>query len=740
MQTRSATGASLGLVAACAFIIIIVGIGLFFLMQVFGGFRELQHATDAGNLNVAKEALKVPSFPVTDAYQTDFAGLVDPDNSSNMDLQVYNRVVGQAFLVALNAMADQPRGGGTPSTAGLDNAALVAQAANGGDGTNTGVGQKLYQLFDMRGNNDLFNKFDYVAKKNSLRMLGNSANNGALSGNPTGWDIAFMGQGDPTNVYAPNDLMPYMADTGVRINDSSSPYAGSLQGMLASVPSKTNKYLKGYAPFTLGIPGHTWTLYGVPVYPTLMPHHISGRDFSTSKASYDATFQNIVPPNAFKSVSSSTDKSTNALTQMEAYGLVGAQNADYQMSIPHGYIVVKNLPGISPSGGTLYDPMDSLYANELFNGIYVAKTQSGQLLFTTDNSGSGNMQQWINYNQAVANGQSPGAQPPLDGVYNADGSQVTDGTQIQNWNTGTQMCNWMNTANEPPDPTCANLLPGFENAYPHTQQNAIPDSSQLMSVESLKRDVIAHFNSHPVTLSCPTDASGQPKQSGLRVWVRTDRYTGQVTTADADPGARQDNPAPGRSDSPPNSLGAQISKDGTLIQLIDEVTVRGSAEENALLNQIAQRMHEVDPATTESAAITWIQQQTQTLPMGTTWFIYFNSGWHFARGQMGTAVDGTPVPSWLPSTLPGGLPDGAQQQFQTSYVTINQLVDPGHEVGIHDHLYTVMPTDVANTSTGLDMANWTPSSGYKNELGVLQFANQCGLQGQSLGGSYTAPD
>ena len=86
------------------FAIIVVGVGFFILIKTFGGMRELQNATESGNLNVAKMALKAPAVNLTAGVEQDnFGGLVDDDGTIN--LRTYNRLVGQVLLVALNAQS-----------------------------------------------------------------------------------------------------------------------------------------------------------------------------------------------------------------------------------------------------------------------------------------------------------------------------------------------------------------------------------------------------------------------------------------------------------------------------------------------------------------------------------------------------------------------------------------------------------------------------------------------------------
>src|SRR5688572_14134624 len=109
MAKRQQKGGTLALVVTCVFFVIIMGVGLFFVAQLMGGGREPQQATDFGNLNVAKRALVSPDIDPTPAERLNFGGLFTSEATPKVNLQNYNRFVGKAFLVSLNALAQ-----GTP--------------------------------------------------------------------------------------------------------------------------------------------------------------------------------------------------------------------------------------------------------------------------------------------------------------------------------------------------------------------------------------------------------------------------------------------------------------------------------------------------------------------------------------------------------------------------------------------------------------------------------------------------
>ena len=109
MKLRRQRGATLGLVAACVFLVIIVGVGFYFLSKIIGGGREVANATDAGALNVAKQALRRGAVALNDLtifnqgidLTAEFGGLSDPPNSGTIDLITFNRLVAQALLVEI---------------------------------------------------------------------------------------------------------------------------------------------------------------------------------------------------------------------------------------------------------------------------------------------------------------------------------------------------------------------------------------------------------------------------------------------------------------------------------------------------------------------------------------------------------------------------------------------------------------------------------------------------------------
>src|SRR5262249_22803036 len=105
---RKTSGAVLGFVVACMFLLLIIGVFLFFASCLFSGNQQLNKASDAGILNAARQAIVQPAIALNDATlpnkdiwpYTDFAlpvGKADSIADQNVngfpaiDLATFNR-------------------------------------------------------------------------------------------------------------------------------------------------------------------------------------------------------------------------------------------------------------------------------------------------------------------------------------------------------------------------------------------------------------------------------------------------------------------------------------------------------------------------------------------------------------------------------------------------------------------------------------------------------------------------
>ena len=101
---RRRRGATLAFVSIICLVIIALGIGFFLLAKMMGGGRELVATVDSGTINVAKQALFLPSKKATSFPDADVANNFELlGDDGNFNLSNYNRLVAQAMIVALNA-------------------------------------------------------------------------------------------------------------------------------------------------------------------------------------------------------------------------------------------------------------------------------------------------------------------------------------------------------------------------------------------------------------------------------------------------------------------------------------------------------------------------------------------------------------------------------------------------------------------------------------------------------------
>ena len=71
---QSKRGAVLGLVVVSTLVLAILGVGLIMLIMQLGGGQEIQHATDSGNLNVAKQVLRHPGIKLQNGDEQNIFG------------------------------------------------------------------------------------------------------------------------------------------------------------------------------------------------------------------------------------------------------------------------------------------------------------------------------------------------------------------------------------------------------------------------------------------------------------------------------------------------------------------------------------------------------------------------------------------------------------------------------------------------------------------------------------------
>lgn len=353
-KLRRSRGATLMLIGVAVLVIIVVGIAFFWFTQVFGGGRELAHANDAGVLNVAKAALRNPNkdalrFDNPDVG-TNFALL--GENPRTLNLNVYNRLFAQALIVALNARDENTSEAAT-------SAKRVWKALND-------VGSFLRK--DLQSGAEMGKYFQSIVDKNNVKMLGNKGI--GLSEH----SISFTKRGGSTNIYIdPQILATFKTNPAIPINSSGQPSKNGLH------------YLSGYSPFSVSMAnGETLFFSGVPVQPNDRPHLVdltqfnwnSKDDFIRGSGStpYPA---DTLPPNTFKDVANSRVVKAGSILGTTACAIVGCLNQEFQMSVPYGYIEIRNGPSTSGPKDALAFQAKDIFCHALA-GQGISVTPNGE--------------------------------------------------------------------------------------------------------------------------------------------------------------------------------------------------------------------------------------------------------------------------------------------------------------------------------------------------------------------------
>jgi hypothetical protein len=704
MRLRQKKGGTLALVAAAIIILIMLGICFFFLAQIFGGEREIQHATDSGSLNVAKHALRSPSVGLNAGVEIDTFGQLGDRNlpcvngHPPVNLLTYDRLMAQALLMCINANASPG-----PGNIGITHADAAVAALQGSANS---IGGRLTASLSSKdpGTNPLLGNYSETANQNSLRMLGNSS---AMNRKDDEWAVAYL---ENTRVDA-----SALAATNVAVTNLSL-IPASLQSSVVTYKNG-QPFLKGYVqPST----GSTQTPIGIPMQPGDQPHLVSNRTFASMAAPF--SLNPNVPPNGYRSTSFAQESRTQQNARTVACSEVGSLNMTFPMSIPFGYIMVVNAPDgpYTPSvvNGEAV-ALDHVLNNELLGGgILLAGP-----VFSTD---QGKLNEWAKYNSCQKDGGesytgSP-SPPSVDGVYKLDGtpakasdmssmpysgtgmSAVADSTQCTDRNS----TGWTRSDTDVV-PACWDALNngGFDKAYhpDGSYTNPAGDGAGggggLLAIECAKCQLQHRFNACTnLTINngnCPT--------TGLR------------TNSGADWRSQE---------APSSAASCQISKDDTISNLGNFVQ---SGFGPQLDSYIAERCKQIAPKDGDTQYRTSMAHNT--LVVGQTYYIYADNASTIAPGSSTDPhlVMSTTPPSWLAATVPDGTPDSRHNTYNIVMTAIN----PHHDRGIHDIMYTETPSSGIN---GTDTATWTPSSGFGNLLGKVQFTDAA----SGSAGGFCKPD
>ena len=381
-KKRRPAGGTIGLVAMLALVLALLAVFVVFLVKLLGGGEQMQRATDSGNLTLTRAELDQFTVPIpSSGTGLQFNGASDHTSGGNgqINLRNINSVMGQSFLVNMNASAIASQGLDAGATANANITQIAAQT----------LATSLSTA--MANATAAYNSFNSVQLKNPTSEFGSGLN--TTAGKP---QFSYVDRGLPSNIYiTPQQLADYNFTTG-----TSATYNNTISALTATVSSATdagqNHYLLGY---TNGItPSANFkSSYFVPLRPGARPHLVSRANFvsnqTPSQGSPIFSWANPVG-NAVSQATLKTD-AESALGTFAAYGQVQPIDPNgVPLSIKHGFIRIKN-GAPSPASG---------YANGNSKDVFVF-TMSDPQYYATDSTGKA-LPYFVGANDPIPNGAS----------------------------------------------------------------------------------------------------------------------------------------------------------------------------------------------------------------------------------------------------------------------------------------------------------------------------------------------
>lgn len=714
--------AVLYLVGAAAGALAIAGVTIAFVNLFFADQRQLQTATDSGALNVAKDALCAISVPLVPSGST---GQVERDNfgyltdsSGNINLLAYNRMVGQATMVALNSQAE-----GTDAAKGR---ALQIQAIVGLTGKALQDALSPVQgATHVLSNSILFTAFNDLPDLQDARVQFNGT--------------AYVEAGDSSNIFIPKD-------------PSGNPiYPHDASGTIVQLPSSLVKeegathYLRGYTNLQLFNIGRQFS--AVPVFPDHQPHLVSLTKVAHSPQLLPPDGIGQVPPNVYLSFS----ESPGAKVTAQSAAQVGALHQTFGANFSKGFIVLKNLPGAGFSGPIPGGP--DILDNLLVGGLYCGapNQQTGRVAYTRSPA---LYQQWADYISAHPNSVYT---PPFPPAFDEIDSMHVDITTVALIKPQPTFVTFQSTDDPVVAPTVATMFNEWTSVYsPDTPATSAHISlTDLMSLETFKalvmsgRAQVTNFliqnpgfanNTFRALVNAPTgaapgvldlsSAASGPLTTGLKLFDFRKLYPGSA------------------SGTPRIDFGQAGTPFALLMQCNDSSSdslshQTGPYSVNDILNQLLWRCQQIQPSFTmddllkllgngagNPVAPGQLIDPTKILAPGETAYIYLDSN------TKSLILSKTP-PTGLSQNALTDPPDGpkieAGRVYSATFNSVDTIAgqDPG-DCGVQHVLFATPPS---NGAFGQDTVTFTPNSGAGNNLGTLSFSQITGG-----GGIWTTPN
>ncbi len=749
MKMRDKQGSTLSLVVACTIVMAILGIGFIFMTLIFGGHRETQHAADSGSLNVSKLAIKAPFVDET-ALLGDDRGRCLPQTGMGIGVNLlnFNRMVGQAMLVALNAEADG-------SQTMWDNA---TEAWKFVEGTDTSLGAQLKGLLSKGGPDNWAAQAYGLVEGNVLKMLGGQ---GAPIYNPDDFQAGYLNSRKtdftasdldaaafvPPGAPAPGQPAPAAVLPQSDYSQSSTAVALPADAFVHGPNGQT--YLAGYTPIKIGSGANSLTFYLVPNNPNQQPHLESATTFN-AQLTQPGEGKVWIPPNAFrigaiaKMDRAVTGNSNLADAHVSSVSIVGVPAPSFKLQIPNGYIVIDNSDTQSFSGKS--PNTDNVAAHELGPGIRVDK-QTGFFSITDQ------IDKWQGYKHDESNfTPTPGKDPAFDAIYDQNGNKLTTVTQAAkipytNGAPGSMViCTDNNSSAPNGDPICVkdanpqNTAPldVFDQAYHPgaTTAGGGISTSKATASEMTQCKIIDLYGPDPHGGGPQADYNYSFGPTGIRI------YDQGLPSAD-NQYAWQGPPGGGFGMSPDavpatvhksgNANSCQVTRDGSVRELFEQSTAGSKAKQTAAADEaiafIKQRIKEINPAADVSKGSkidNWLnlpgdQPGSFPIALGMKYYIYMNTS-----GEI--TIDTTGPGYVSKESAQHQLPDGKKHgPNPLTYSILQGVANPYYAYGIHDRLFTTWGTqasagdDNGGDISATDTATYQAASGAYGLLGIVKF-------------------
>lgn len=743
MKLNRRRGATLGLVAVCVLVIIVLGVGFFILSQILGGGREVANATDAGVLNVARRALSptLIQVPLSGDSQNnptdDFLGVaIDTSGNANVgtgnldathrniSMLALNRIVAQAVIVACNAQEIN-------TTLASSHAQNVAAAAKN-------VATQLKNM--VEGGTKLPPEFTNVAHSNNTKMF--QGNKVTL----TSLQTSFLRPGYSTNVYITPNLI-----SAINVSLPSN-LRTNLPNALKHDLAGNDQYMAGYINFSIPAgPGGAVELAGVPIFPKQKPHLVDVNEFNAGASPAGV---NYLPPNSFRANSQTLENNSSGFGGAVACALVGALDQDFAASVPRGFIRIKNGPDAGAAHSSIttnpvVDGQNDVFNNELWppNGGGVDISNNGVYALNSDGAAQQAMANWAAYNTGQTSEQPPYPPPPGTSILTGTGLGFREPPTLQEMQAITSIpgedCDavdgWDRRAEcrFPADSGATagdgSIVTALQNQHhANSQQTPGQATHGYTAVEVQKHDLLSRrYGGSRCASVVPIGRNGSTKY-GMKRFEPSGCY--------ATPHSDVAFGAPGSPLAYLDQIGNNGWKgsrgptgtfpNGTSAGANDGHRSGSAACKDDIIDRILKRMRQVDPMLDRNKIEAALA--LQPLELGETLYLYCPG-----PGTV-TMVSGSPGDYFNGNIPNDGASSAAIYNCENQYNISNTIINANKGSGSPNvtcgssgdaNFHQAPFTDGPGFLPGIDRAVWTPNTGWRNLLGEIEFQNEAGGAG-----------